>query len=155
MGDAYSGPDLDALVAYCFRLAAEVQQPKNILNQCHLWQSTRFDELEGFDEATSWFPRLQHGQQQPLRYQLLPFYSTARWQLAIFDIVNNVVVCYDTMWTSGLPNSTFRVGKVLCAYYSGKLIGDFSHFSDGLILRWEVCMRHYLTAITKRFVLTT
>lgn len=111
-GDACSGPDLDALLSYCFRVAAEDQQPKNILNQCYLWPSVRFDDPEGFDEAPSWFPRLQHSQQQPLRYQMLPFYGDKRWQLAVFDIVNNIVVCYDTLWTLGLPNSTFRVSQL-------------------------------------------
>ena len=109
VGDACSGPDLDVLLAYCFRIAAEDQQPKNILNQCNLWQSIRFDDLEGFDDAANWFPRLQHSPQRPLRYQMLPFYSTERWHLAMSDVMNNIVVCYNTIWTLGLPNSKFKV----------------------------------------------
>ena len=115
-GDAYSGPDLDALLSYSFREAAEHQRPNNIFAQCHLWQSTRFDDPEGIDELPSWFPRLQRSQRRPRRYQMLPFYDTKRWQLAVFDLVNNVTVCYDTMWTFGSPNSTFVVGQALCAY---------------------------------------
>lgn len=111
--DACSGADLDALLAYSFRNAAEDQQPRSILNQCHLWQSTWFDDLEGLDEESSWFPRLQHSHQRPLRYHMLPFYSGDRWHLAIFDIVNNVASCYDTMWTVGLPNATFQVNQLL------------------------------------------
>lgn len=34
--------------------------------------------------------------------------------MADFDIVKNVVVCYDTIWTSGSPNSTFLVGQAAC-----------------------------------------
>ena len=54
-------------------------------------------------------------QTRPRCHQVLPFYDTGRWQLAVFDIVKNVVVCYDTMWTSGSPNSTFLVGQATCA----------------------------------------
>ena len=115
-GDVSSGLDLDALLAYSFRQAVEDQQPKNILDQCYLWQSTRFNDLEGIDETPSWFPRLQRSQSRPHRYQMLPFYHTERWQLAVFDVVEKVVVCYDTTWTSGVPNSTFRVGQALYAH---------------------------------------
>lgn len=113
-GDAYSGPDLDALLAYSFRQVAEDQHPNNILDHCHLWQSTRFDDPGGVEELLNWSPLLQRSQRWPRRYQILPFYYTERWQLAVFDIVENVAVCYDTVWASGSPNSTFIVGQTPC-----------------------------------------
>ena len=113
LGDANSGPDLDVLLAYSIQRAAEDQQPKNILDQCHLWQSTPFDDPEGMNPTSIWFPRLQRSQRWQQRYQMLPFYNIERWQLAVFDIIGNSMVCYDSMWTFGLPNSTFRVGQVV------------------------------------------
>ncbi len=109
VADACSGPDLDALLAYSFRQAAEDQAPKDILDQYYLWQSTRFNDPEGIDEIMSWFPRFQQSQRPLCRYQMLPFFNAERWQLAIFDLVGNIVVCYDTIWTSGSSNSTFTV----------------------------------------------
>jgi len=107
--DAFSGPDLDALLTYSFRPAAEYRPRKSILDQCYLWQSTRFEDPQGADEPLSWCPRVQRSRRPPRRYQVLPFFYTERWQLAVFDIAENVVMCYDTMWTSGSPNSTFVV----------------------------------------------
>ena len=113
LGDASSGSDLDVLLAYSIQQAAEDQQPKNILNQCHVWPSTQFDDPEWINETPNKSPRLQRSQRWRQRYQILPFYSTERWQLAVFDITGNSMVCYDSMWTSGLPNFTFRVGKAV------------------------------------------
>ena len=113
LGDASSGSDLDVLLAYSIQQAAGFQQPKNILNQCHVWPSTRFDDPEGINETLSWSPSLQRSQRWRQRYQMLPFYSTERWQLAVFDIIGNNIICYDSMWTSGLPNSTFSVGLAI------------------------------------------
>ena len=113
-GDACSGPDLDTLLTYSFRQAAESQQLNNIVHQCDLWPSTRFDDPNGVDGFPSWSPRLQRSQRRPRRHQVLPFYNTGRWQIADFDIFKNVVVCYDTIWTFGSPNSTFLVGRAAC-----------------------------------------
>jgi len=110
-GDACSGPDLDTLLSYSFRQVAEDQHPNNILNQCYVWPSTRFDDLEGVDEVPRWSPLLQRSQRRPCRFQILPFHCTERWQLAVFDIAKNMMVCYDTAWTLGSPNSTFAVGQ--------------------------------------------
>lgn len=113
-GDACSGPALDTLLAYSFQQAAEGQQLNNTVHQCNLWPNTRFDDPNGVDGLPSWSPRLQRSQRRPLRHQVLPFYNTGRWQMADFDIVKNVLVCYDTIWTSGSPNSTFLVGQAAC-----------------------------------------
>lgn len=113
-GDACSGPDLDTLLSFSFRQAAEGQQMNDIVSQCNLWPSTRFDYPNDIDELPGWSPRLQRSKRRPRRHQMLPFYNTGRWQLAVFDVVKNVVVCYDTTWTSGSPNSVFLVGQTLC-----------------------------------------
>ena len=47
LGDASSESDLDVLLAYSARRAAEDRQPKNILGQCHLRQNTQSDDPEG------------------------------------------------------------------------------------------------------------
>lgn len=116
-GDAYSGLDLDTLLAYSFRQGREGkegQQLTDIVDQCDLWRSTRFEDADGVDERPTWTPRLQRSQRRPRCYQLLPFYDSGRWQLAVFDIMKKVIVCYDTIWTSGSSNSTFLVGQALC-----------------------------------------
>ena len=113
--DTFSGPDLDALLTYSFQQAAGYPQPNSIFNHCYLWRSIRFDDPEGVNELPSWFPHLQRSCRPLRRYQILPFYYTKRWQLAVFDINENLAVCYDTTWTSGSPNSTFVVSQVLCA----------------------------------------
>lgn len=95
-GDACSGPDLDTLVAYSFRQGAEGQQQKTIVSQCDLWPSTRFDDPNGTGESPRW-PHLQRSQRRPHRHKVLPFYDTGRWQLAVFDMVENKVTCYDTV----------------------------------------------------------
>lgn len=94
-GDACSGPDLDTLLTYSFRQALESQQLNNIVHQCDLWPSTQFDDPNGVDGFPSWSPRLQRSQRRPRRHQRLSFYNTGRWQIADFDIVKNVVVCYN------------------------------------------------------------
>jgi len=111
VGDACSGPDLDSLITYSFQQAAEGQQQKIIVNQCDLWPSTQFDDPNDIDELPSWSPRLQRSRRRPCRYQVLPFHSTGRWQLAVFDIIETLVVCYDTIWTAGSTHSTFLVGQ--------------------------------------------
>ncbi|KAG8531639.1 uncharacterized protein KY384_003270 [Bacidia gigantensis] len=107
--DAFSGPDLDALLTSSFRQAAESRQRNGIFGQCYLWQSIRFDDPEGIDGRPEWWPRVQRSHRQPSRYQILPFFYSQRWQLAIFDIAENLVVCYDSVWTLGSPNSTFAL----------------------------------------------
>ena len=107
--DACSGPDLDTLMTHSFLQASENPQPNSIFNQCHLWQSTRFEDPEGVDEPPTWTPRLQRSYRRARRYQILPFHYTERWQLAVFDVADKMVVCYDTVWTSGSPNFTFVV----------------------------------------------
>ena len=116
-GDACSGPDLDTLIAYSFRQGAEAGQLKTIVSQCDLWPSTRFDDLNRTDESPRWSPRLQRSQRRPHRHQVLPFYDTGRWQLAVFDIVENKVTCYDTVWTAGTLNATVFVGQASCMCY--------------------------------------
>ncbi len=110
-GDAWSGPDLDTLLDFSFRKAREGQLLHNIVGQYNLWQSIRFHDPNDIDKLPNWSPRLYRSQRRPRRHHLLPFYNTGRWQLAVFDIVKNVVTCYDTIWTSGSPNSTFLVGQ--------------------------------------------
>ena len=107
--DACSGPDLDTLMTHSFLEASENPQPDSILDQCHLWQSTRFEDPEGVDEPPTWTPRLQRSQRRASRYQILPFHYTERRQLAVFDMADKMVVCYDTVWTAGSPNFTFVV----------------------------------------------
>ena len=116
-GDACSGPDLDTLIAYSFRQGAEAEQLKSIVGQCDLWSSTRFDDPNSTDESPRWSPRLQRSQRRPHRHQVLPFYDTGRWQLAVFDILENKVTCYDTVWTAGTLNSTFLVCQALCVLW--------------------------------------
>ena len=116
-GNACSGPDLDTLIAYSFRQGAEGQQLRTIVNQCDLWPSTRFDDPNSTDSSLRWSPRLQRSQRRPHRHQVLPFYDTERWQLAVFDIVENKIKCYDTVWTAGTSNSTFLVGRASYACY--------------------------------------
>ena len=116
-GDACSGPDLDTLIAYSFRQGAEGQQLTTIVSQYDLWPSTRFDDPNGTDESPRWSPRLQRSQRRPRRHQVLPFYDSGRWQLAVFDMVENKVTCYDTVWTAGTLSSTFLVGQASYIYY--------------------------------------
>ena len=113
-GDAYSGPDLDTLLTHFYRQAAEGQQLNTIVSQCDLWPSTRFDDPNGADASPRWSPRLQRSQRRPRCHQLLLFYDTGRWQLAVFDIANKKIICYDTVRTAGTPNSTFLVGQASC-----------------------------------------
>lgn len=96
-GDACSGLDLHTLLAFSFQQATEGQQLNNIVDQYDLWQSTRFDDPNDIDKLANWSPRLQRSQRRPNGYHLLPFYNTGRWQLAVFDIVKKVVICYDTI----------------------------------------------------------
>ncbi len=109
--DAFSGPDLDALLAHSYQQAGEYLQPTSIYHQCLLWQSVRFDESEDIDELPTWFPRLQQSPRPPRRYQILPFHYSERWQLAVFDVEENILVCYDTMWTNGSSESTYLVSR--------------------------------------------
>ena len=53
LNDASSRSDLDVLLIYFIQQASEDQQPKNILNQCHVWQSIRFDDSERINETLS------------------------------------------------------------------------------------------------------
>lgn len=115
--DAFSGPDLDALLTHSYQQAAKCLQPMSIYHHCYLWPSVRFDESEDIDELPTWFPRLQQSPRPPRRYQILPFYYTERWQLAVFDVVEYILVCYDTTWTSGSPESTFLVSQAFLRTY--------------------------------------
>ena len=115
--DAFSGPDLDALLSHSYQLAGECPRPNSIYHQCHLWQSVRFDESEGTHELPTWFPRLQQSPGPPRRYQILPFYYSERWQLAVFDVVENMLVCYDTRWTSGSSEPMYLVSRT-CTHVS-------------------------------------
>lgn len=112
--DAFSGSDLDVLLAYSYQQAGECKL-NSIRHKCCLWQSVRFDEPAGSDELATWFPYLQRSSKPLRRYQIVPFHYTERWQLAIFDVVEFSLVCYDTMWTSGSPESIFLVSQALCA----------------------------------------
>lgn len=109
--DAFSGPDLDVLLTHSYQQALECLQPNSICFHCHLWQSIRFDDSEEIDELPTWFPHLRRSPRPPRRYQILPFFHANRWQLAVFDIEEYVLVCYDTMWTRGATGSTFLVSR--------------------------------------------
>jgi len=87
--DEFSGPDLDALLTHSYQQTGECLQQNSIYHHCLLWQSVRFDESEDLDEPPTWFPGLQRSPRPPRRYQILPFYYTERWQLAVFDVVEN------------------------------------------------------------------
>ncbi len=114
-GDTCSGPDLDALLTHSFLQAAENPQPSSIFDQCDLWQSTRFEDPGGVEQPPTWTPRLQRSQRRPRRYQILPFHYIGRWQLAVFNMTDKIVVSYDPAWTSGSPNFTFVVCWALYA----------------------------------------
>ena len=109
--DAFSGTDLDVLLAHSYQQALECLQPNSIVFHCHLWQSVRFDDSEEINELPTWFPHLRRSPRPPRRYQILPFFHANRWQLAVFDIEECVLVCYDTIWTCGATASTLLVSR--------------------------------------------
>ena len=103
---SFTAPNLDVLLKSSRCQIASDQQTNSLVQQCYLWPSARFEDLE---TQPQWFPRFQRQRLEPCRFQFLPFFYTTRWQLAVFDTFEKSLVCYDPMWPMGSPTFLFMV----------------------------------------------
>lgn len=75
----------------------------------HIWPRIYIHDPMGTDDTATW--PLQ-GDVKPFncsRSQLLPYFASHHWQLAMFDMEEYMIVRYDSFWPDGIDLFTFLV----------------------------------------------
>jgi hypothetical protein len=75
----------------------------------HLWPSIRIHDPLEMDGATTWSPRTNAKTFDSSRFQVLPYYATCHWQLAVFDTEDYIIFRYDSSWLDDIDRFTFSV----------------------------------------------
>ena len=111
--DIFSSSDLDKLVSLSLSEVIAKQHSNRTVVDYHIWRTTSLEDGEVSERSPVWSPILHVRQQDICRYQILPFFYSYHWQLAIFDTFECTLCCYDTMDDRGAPMSTFIVSIAL------------------------------------------
>ena len=85
----------------------------------HIWQAISIHDPTEDDCTSTWSPR---GLVKPFdssRYQMLPYFCSHHWQLAVFDTEDNYILQYDSFWPDGVDRFPFVVcpAPQLCLVY--------------------------------------
>ncbi|KAK1093102.1 hypothetical protein LTR48_003002 [Friedmanniomyces endolithicus] len=75
----------------------------------HVWPSIRLVDTTLDDDTATWSPQLCSTFLNNARYQVLPYFASYHWQLAVFDQINHVIARYDSAWQDGYDRFTFSV----------------------------------------------
>lgn len=101
-------PDvLDRLLGrLCIELQTDAgEQPSKF----HVWPSIRIVYPIFGDDTATWSLRACSAPFNHSRYQVLPYFASYHWQLAVFDQVQHVITRYDSAWEDGTDRFTFSV----------------------------------------------
>ncbi|KAK1043518.1 hypothetical protein LTR74_018411 [Friedmanniomyces endolithicus] len=79
------------------------------LSQFHIWPSIRFVETTLGDDTATWSPQHCSTVLDTARYQVLPYFASYHWQLAVSDQIGHVIARYDCAWQDGCDRFTFAV----------------------------------------------
>lgn len=74
-----------------------------------IWPSIIISEPTLGDETATWSPQLSGTAFNSARLQILPYFASEHWQLAVFDIVEYVIFRYDPWWPLGTDHFIFSV----------------------------------------------
>ncbi|KAK3669526.1 hypothetical protein LTR78_010580 [Recurvomyces mirabilis] len=75
----------------------------------HIWPSIRLVDAALDDDTATWSPQLCSTFLNNARYQVLPYFASYHWQLAVFDQMNHVIARYDSAWQDGYDRFTFSM----------------------------------------------
>lgn len=75
----------------------------------HIWPGIHIHDPVGTDDTATWSPQADVKPFNSSRYQLLPYFASHHWQLAVFDIEDHIIHRYDTFWSDGIDLFTFFV----------------------------------------------
>jgi hypothetical protein len=83
--------------------------PDRTHSEFHLWPSIRIHDPLGIDNAATWSPQTNMKTFNPSRFQVLPYYATSHWQLAVFDTEEHIIFRYDSFWPDRIDPFKFSV----------------------------------------------
>ncbi|KAK0866260.1 hypothetical protein LTR87_015070 [Friedmanniomyces endolithicus] len=78
-------------------------------SQFHIWPCITIVETTLGDHTAIWSPQSSSIRMSTARYQMLPYFASYHWQLAVFDQSQHVVARYDSAWQHGTDRFTFTV----------------------------------------------
>ena len=102
-GRELSGYLIDMLIRESsLELAARDNYPEGV----KIFSSVNLDHAELTEDD---FRSEGAGQRNDHSRQILPFFDSGRWQLAVFDIESRTISCYDSSWRDGTDTRMFQV----------------------------------------------
>jgi hypothetical protein len=78
----------------------------------YIWPGISIHDPTGDDYTSTWSPRGLVKSFNNSRYQLLPYFCSHHWQLAVFDTENHNILRYDSFWPDGVDCFPFLVCPV-------------------------------------------